>query len=157
MNQYNNVSSSALFLYSSKLDEYERNGIKLSERDQVALYAQCVETQVLKSPASAIFPPLDQMIVTGQDGRYSVSGFVDSQNSYGAMIRSNYSFNIERFGDAWRCADHFVDNNILIQRNMMSNTALWWVLGIIGTIITYLVIHFTTMAELDSLFTFLLK
>ena len=158
MDQYNNVSYNALNLYSSRLNnEYRQKGIELSERDQAALFAQCVETQVLKSPASAVFPPLNQMVVSGQDGKYAVSGFVDSQNSYGAMIRTNYSFNIEKFGDAWKCADHFVDNSTVIQKNMMSNTVLWWVLGIIGTIITYFIIHYTTMAEMDSLFSFLLK
>ena len=82
MDQYNNVSYNALNLYSSRLNnEYRQKGIELSERDQAALFAQCVETQVLKSPASAVFPPLNQMVVSGQDGKYAVSGFVDSQNS----------------------------------------------------------------------------
>ena len=42
----------------------------------------------LKSPASAQFP-VDLISIVGDDTRgYQVSGFVDSQNSYGAMIRN---------------------------------------------------------------------
>lgn len=45
----------------------------------------------LKSPASAQFP-VDLISIVGDDTRgYQVSGFVDSQNGYGAMIRSDFS------------------------------------------------------------------
>ena len=45
----------------------------------------------LKSPASAQFP-VDLISIVGDDERgYQVSGFVDSQNSYGAMIRNDFT------------------------------------------------------------------
>lgn len=45
----------------------------------------------LKSPASAQFPA-ELISIVGDDYRgYQVSGFVDSQNSYGAMIRNDFS------------------------------------------------------------------
>lgn len=45
----------------------------------------------LKSPASAQFP-VDLISIVGDDLRgYQVSGFVDSQNSYGAMIRNDFA------------------------------------------------------------------
>lgn len=45
----------------------------------------------LKSPASAQFP-VDLISIVGDDTRgYQVSGFVDSQNGYGAMIRNDFS------------------------------------------------------------------
>ena len=45
----------------------------------------------LKSPASAQFP-VDLISIVGDDIRgYQVSGFVDSQNSYGAMIRNDFT------------------------------------------------------------------
>ena len=45
----------------------------------------------LKSPASAQFPP-ELVTIVGDDIRgYQVSGFVDSQNSYGAMIRNDFT------------------------------------------------------------------
>lgn len=48
----------------------------------------------LKSPASAQFP-VDLISITGDDERgYQIQGFVDSQNSYGAMIRNDFTANV---------------------------------------------------------------
>ena len=45
----------------------------------------------LKSPASAQFP-VDIISIVGNDERgYRVDGFVDSQNSFGAMIRNDFA------------------------------------------------------------------
>lgn len=45
----------------------------------------------LKCPSSAKFP-VDVISIVGDDERgYRVDGFVDSQNSYGAMIRNDFS------------------------------------------------------------------
>ncbi len=45
----------------------------------------------LKSPASAQFPAEMISIVGDETIGYRVSGFVDSQNGYGAMIRNDFS------------------------------------------------------------------
>lgn len=45
----------------------------------------------LKCPASAQFP-IDLISIVGDEIRgYQISGFVDSQNSYGAMIRNDFT------------------------------------------------------------------
>lgn len=50
--------------------------------------------QQLKSPASAQFP-VDLISITGNDENgYQIQGFVDSQNSYGAMIRNDFTANV---------------------------------------------------------------
>ena len=49
----------------------------------------------LKSPASAQFP-VDLISIVGDDERgYHIEGFVDSQNSYGAMIRNDFSAEVK--------------------------------------------------------------
>lgn len=49
----------------------------------------------LKSPASAQFP-VDLISIVGDDIRgYRVEGFVDSQNSYGAMIRNDFTAEVK--------------------------------------------------------------
>lgn len=48
----------------------------------------------LKSPASAQFPK-ELITITGNDEQgYEVKGMVDSQNSYGAMIRNDFSASV---------------------------------------------------------------
>lgn len=133
MADFSNTSEMAWMQFNKKKGEYPA----LSERDEAALFAQCVELQVLKAPATAVFPGFDEMVVNGSNGHYNVSGFVDSQNSYGASIRSNYTYNVEK--DAigkWKCTDNFVSTSTQINNQMVGNTVLWWVLGIIGTLIT---------------------
>ena len=149
MADFSNTSELAWIQFCKKMVDYEN----LTERDEVALFAQCVELQVLKAPATAVFPSFDEMVVNGSTGRYSVSGFVDSQNSYGAVIRSTYTYNIVKddYGK-WKCADQFVSSsskiNAEINANMVSHTILWWVLSILGTIITLSL----TSCQINSMF-----
>ena len=49
----------------------------------------------LKCPASAQFP-VDVISIVGDDERgYHIDGFVDSQNSYGAMIRNDFAAEVK--------------------------------------------------------------
>lgn len=145
MADYSNTSEMAWLQFTKKKNEY---GI-LSERDEAALFAQCVELQVLKAPATAKFPDFDQMVVNGSNGHYNVSGFVDSQNSYGASIRSQYTYNVEKDSSGkWKCTNQFVSTSSQINNHMLGNTIIWWILGILGTLITIGV----TSCQMNGLF-----
>ena len=145
MADFSNTSEMALHQFYKKKDEYG----SMTERDEAALFAQCVELQVLKAPATAQFPPLDEMSVKGSDGRYTVSGFVDSQNSYGTSVRSQYTYNVEKDSNGlWKCTNQFVSTASQINGQILGNTVLWWILGILGTLITFGV----TSCQMSSLF-----
>lgn len=133
-------SNQAQFEFSKRLAEFiEKNG-SISERDEAILFAQAVEMQLLKAPQTAVFPSLEQFNVIENNGSYKVSGFVDSQNSYGASIRTPFTINVNKNGGAWSCSDSFISTTAQVGAQMAGNTILFWILGIIGTIITYFII-----------------
>ena len=145
MADFSNTSEMAWLQFEKRKAEYP----ELSERDAAALFAQCVELQVLKAPATAKFPAFDEMVVNGSNGHYNVSGFVDSQNSYGASIRSNYTYNVEKDASGkWKCTNQFVSTSSQINSQMVGNTVIWWILGILGTLITIGV----TSCQMSNLF-----
>ena len=71
--------------------------------------AQDVVKKNLKSPSSAKFCLMSEATIhyNGEDGggsRYTVSGYVDAQNSFGAMIRKNFTVNLTVTKDGYRRA-----------------------------------------------------
>ena len=59
---------------------------------EVCVEAQHLIGQFLKSPSTAKFPTCNDTTITKvSDDKYTVSAYVDSQNSYGAMLRSDWS------------------------------------------------------------------
>lgn len=161
MSDYSGISSIAEIQFSKKKAEMEENGTLFSEKDEAALFTQYVELQLLKAPASAKFPPLDEMFVNeNEDGSYKVSGFVDSPNSYGTMLRTQFTYNVKKEDGKWVCLETFVDSEEQkrqqlrqealedsakmqqqIDSSMTSHTVLWWVLGIIGSIISAVIFY----------------
>jgi curved DNA-binding protein CbpA len=56
--------------------------------------------QRLKAPAGANFAPFSELIITGNgNGPWTVFGYVDSQNSFGAVLRSRYTCTVAFEGD----------------------------------------------------------
>lgn len=68
----------------------------ITEYEAKAVAEGQIET-VLKSPSTAKYSGLRDTKITPIEFGYKVSGFVDSQNGFGAMMRSNY--NIEVYVD----------------------------------------------------------
>lgn len=59
----------------------------------------------LKAPSTAKFQSCEDRSVSGA-GPYTVRGWVDSENSFGAMLRSNYSVTLTAIGDdRYRASD----------------------------------------------------
>lgn len=71
-------------------------------------YAEDFVKKKLKSPSTAEFPGTvekDKHIKELGDGKYKIDSWVDSQNSYGAQIRTNFSCTITFEGDNVYCND----------------------------------------------------
>jgi hypothetical protein len=62
----------------------------------------------LKAPATAQFPAYDPAMV-GTSGAavaaYTIASYVDSQNSFGAQLRSHFMCKVEWTGQEWRFVD----------------------------------------------------
>lgn len=77
-----------------------------AKRAQDAAFDRCEEyvTAKLKAPASADFG--DASLLDHGAGRYTVTGSVDAQNSFGAMIRNRYSCELQVDGNGtWTAVD----------------------------------------------------
>ena len=67
----------------------------------------------LKSPTTAQFPddsdaPVTSVRLDGEKWQWRVTGYVDSQNGFGAMVRSKYYVTLhakDQRGDSWLCDD----------------------------------------------------
>jgi hypothetical protein len=60
----------------------------------------------LKSPSTAKFPSVDFKYQNREDNVYYIDGYVDSQNSFGATIRTNFVGVIQQTGkDTWQLKD----------------------------------------------------
>lgn len=76
----------------SKINDYI---VTISERS--ALQVKCKETlkTILKSPSTAKFAGVGDWEIWKENGQTIVQSYVDSQNGFGAMIRSEFQFIIE--------------------------------------------------------------
>lgn len=69
------------------------------------VYAKAVQSIMLKAPGSAKFCELNEMNVVFVNDTYTVSGHVDSQNSYGAYVRTPFTYNIKEENGQWMFTD----------------------------------------------------
>lgn len=79
---------------------------------EIWICAQKAIKDNLKSPASAVFPTFsDSYIKSIGNNQYTISAYVDAENSYGASIRSTFSVTIEIIhnGDGFKTIDIYID------------------------------------------------
>lgn len=77
-----------------------------SSGDPYVAHAMCAEftRDQLKAPASADFPEYDDpgVSVTHNGDTWTVSSFVDAENSFGADIRTSFTCVARDLGEQWR-------------------------------------------------------
>lgn len=75
------------------------------DRAEAWYYAQQFAKKELISPKTAEFPSIHTegvKVTTIAENSFFVTGFVDAQNSYGAMIRKRFEAEITHVGNKWR-------------------------------------------------------
>lgn len=76
-----------------------------NEVETAKYYAKTLIEIGLKAPSTAQWPPMNQFVVRRFDfagsPAFEVRGYVDAQNSYGAMIRTNFKTTLLKSGREW--------------------------------------------------------
>lgn len=102
------------------------------------LYVKDCE-KVLKAPATARFCNKEDLVITKQNGVYTVSGWVDSQNSYGAFVRTKLSIKIVCEDGLLIIKSHASKS---AAKSFLGNMAARYIIAIIFTLITFAIFYF---------------
>ena len=135
------MSYNAQGAFNQKKEEFSGNNGYMDIITEAKLFAQSVELQLLKAPATARFCSLEEMAVTEQNGIFTVSGYVDSQNSYAAMIRTPFTLRVYKDSTGWKSADQFQSTQASIHETVAKNMAIYWILGIIGAAVSFVIMY----------------
>lgn len=73
--------------------------VNASEEAAYMTNSESVIQQVLKSPSSAKFPNITEWKIVKDNGIVTVQSYVDSQNSFGAMLRSDFQIKYSKEGE----------------------------------------------------------
>lgn len=79
----------------NEIDTLEPSGNKTwISKHEARVYAEMVVESRLKAPSTAEFSHLRDTKIEPIENGFKITGHVDSQNSFGAMLRSEYSVEI---------------------------------------------------------------
>ncbi len=83
-----------------------------ARNDQAGAFAACTQfvERTLRSPGSAQHPAFLDAAVSNEDPVYVVTSHVDSQNGFGALLRTSYRCEVAREGQGWKLVDLKVNN-----------------------------------------------
>lgn len=85
--------------YSSQTPNFSTNDI--GDKIDLHVQAQQFVLQGLKAPATAKFPAFPYGAIDLGNDRYKIISFVDSQNSFGALIRSDWTVVMKTSNNSW--------------------------------------------------------
>lgn len=79
---------------------YSTTGVTSDEKGFAwAAAIQEIEAR-LKAPSTAKFPTFNEATISKSGSKYQIVGYVDSQNSFGAIIRASFIVEIEKVNDS---------------------------------------------------------
>lgn len=108
--------------------------------------APSVKSQ-LKAPLTAVFcSPEELRVYSTGDSTYSVEGLVNSQNSYGAMISTDFSGTVRAYDDHYSVIQCTVGKKQAVQQAKQS--ANHWLWAIVSTLALTAIFYFIYSAWL---------
>lgn len=113
----------------SKLDNIEEIE---NTKEQLMPIIEPIIKPLLKSPISAVFcEPKELLIVYDIDNIYNIHGYVNSQNGYGAMIKTGFKVRAKYINNKWEIISSGMENQFV--KAIASN----YIVAIIITIILF--------------------
>lgn len=111
----------SIIIFASSTEQSDTNyAVEANPVEWAGTYAQVYVTNSLKAPSTAKFGLITNNNITKLDNNdYRVSSYVDSQNGFGAMIRSNWEVLLNyKGGDAknagnWEAKKIVIDGKIV--------------------------------------------
>ena len=98
----NSINSGTIKFYENgkKVEDVKNRLITTDEATQLQSLSEDIIKKILKSPSTAEFPggfltPFEDWSFSKNGTTYTVSSYVDSQNGFGAMIRSQFTITYE--------------------------------------------------------------
>lgn len=88
-----------LYADGSKVATLQDYTVSMDELNKYQYLCQEKVKEVLKSPSTAKFPNYTEWGFKQEKNIFTVQGYVDAQNSFGAEIRSNFQFIIDMSSD----------------------------------------------------------
>lgn len=99
------------------------------------VYAKAVQSILLKAPGTAKFCDFNEMTVVSSNDTYTVSGYVDSQNSYGAYVRTPFTYNIKEENGKWIFTDAIITPQAVFAINFAIIMTACVLFGILFTVV----------------------
>ncbi len=134
------MSTQAQAEYSRKLAAFGREGAVADEQTQAKLFAQAVQLLILKAPSTAVFSYLNETSIEEDHGMYTVSGWVDAQNGFGAMIRTPYTILVFKKDGIWYTGSAFESTEAVIKKKLVTKYAKYFLIAAIFMALLYYII-----------------
>lgn len=84
----------------------------------ITAYVGCqnmIEAQ-LKSPGTADFPAQSQALKSSEGNNFIYQSYVDSQNSFGGVVRTNYTCEASETGDSYTVNFLVMDGTVVVDK-----------------------------------------
>lgn len=112
----NSINSGNVKFYKDgkKVENVNDRIVTSDEKVQLKIWAEDHIKTILKSPSTAEFPgsflsPYDGWNFSKKGGKYTVSSYVDSQNSFGATLRSDFTIVYQWDGESRKVSSLIFD------------------------------------------------
>lgn len=120
----------------NKLDNIEEIE---NTKEQLMPMIEPIIKPLLKSPISAVFcEPKELLIIYDIDNIYNIHGYVNSQNGYGAMIKTGFKVRAKYINKKWEIISSGMENQFA--KALASNYIIGIAITIILFAISYLII-----------------